>query len=127
MWLVGANLRALHLDCCVPSLAETTTLVGIGELGSYLYDRTHYPQRFGTQGTCISREEWRPFEIDDLAGLAERRQKAGMPAIADYAAMFKEICARSYDPAALMPKSRQTILVPPILIGASKQPAVGRL
>lgn len=79
---------------------------------AYLYDRTHYPQRFGTQGTCTSREEWRPFEIDDLAGLAERRRKAGMPAIAEYAAMFKEMCAKSYNPAAIAPKSRQTIPVP---------------
>lgn len=79
---------------------------------AYLYDRTHYPQRFGTQGTCISHEEWRPFEIDDLAGLAERRRKAGMPAIAEYAAMFKEICARSYNPAANMQNARQTIPVP---------------
>lgn len=79
---------------------------------AYLYDRTHYPQRFGTQGTCISREEWRPFEIDDLAGLAERRQKAGMPTIAEYAGMFKETCARMYNPDAVMPKSRQTIPVP---------------
>jgi len=79
---------------------------------AYLYDRTHYPQRFGTQGTCVSREEWRPFEIDDLAGLAERRRKADMPPIAEYAAMFKEMCARSYNPAVRMPKSHQTIPVP---------------
>jgi hypothetical protein len=79
---------------------------------AYLYDRTHYPQRFGTQGTCISREEWQPFKISDLAGLAERRRKAGMPAIWEYAAMFKEICAGMYNPAAKMPNSRRTIPVP---------------
>ena len=79
---------------------------------AYLYDRTHYPQRFGTQGMCVSREEWRPFEIDDLAGLAERRQKAGMPAMAEYAAMFKDICASSYNPAVTLPGSRKTIPVP---------------
>jgi len=97
-------------------LAMMEPLVDSGQASqkdyAYLYDRTHYPQRFGTQGTCISREEWRPFEIDDLAGLAERRRKAGMPAIAEYAAMLKEICARMYNPAAIMPNSRQTIPVP---------------
>ncbi|GJI93235.1 hypothetical protein RugamoR1_63980 [Rugamonas sp. R1(2021)] len=79
---------------------------------AYLYDRTHYPQRFGTQGECISREEWQPFEIDDLAGLAERRRKAGMPALAEYAALFKPICASSYNPSAIVPESRKTIPVP---------------
>ena len=60
---------------------------------AYLYDRTHYPQRFGTQGACVSRQEWQPFEIEDIAHLNERRRELGLPAMADYAARFKDNCA----------------------------------
>jgi hypothetical protein len=55
---------------------------------AYLYDRTHYPQRFGTQGTCVSRQEWQPFEIEDIDHVEERRQTLGMPPLADYVKLF---------------------------------------
>jgi hypothetical protein len=55
---------------------------------AYLYDRTHYPQRYGTQGTCVSRTEWQPFEIDDIAHVEERRRALKMPPLADYVKMF---------------------------------------
>ena len=55
---------------------------------AYLYDRTHYPQRYGTQGTCVSREEWQPFEIDDIDHVEERRRALGMPPLADYVKLF---------------------------------------
>ncbi|TFW20720.1 DUF6624 domain-containing protein [Duganella callida] len=65
---------------------------------AYLYDRTHDPQRYGTQGQCVSREEWQPFEVEDPAGLAKRRTQAGLIPMEQYLAGFKPICADSYDP-----------------------------
>jgi hypothetical protein len=55
---------------------------------AYLYDRTHTPQRYGTQGTCVSRTEWQPFEIDDIAHVDERRRALKIPPLADYAKLF---------------------------------------
>lgn len=55
---------------------------------AYLYDRTHYPQRYGTQGTCVSRTEWQPFEIEDIAHVDERRRALKMPPLASYAKLF---------------------------------------
>lgn len=60
---------------------------------AYLYDRTHYPQRFGTQGSCVSREEWQPFDIEDIANVDQRRRELKMPSLADYAKLFTELCA----------------------------------
>lgn len=64
-----------------------------GKSYAYLYDRTHYPQRFGTQGNCVSRQEWQPFEIEDIANVDERRRELKMPSLADYAKLFTELCA----------------------------------
>lgn len=78
-------------------LALMEPLVKDGEASekdfAYLYDRTHYPQRYGTQGTCVSHEEWQPFEIEDVSHVDERRRNAGIMPIADYIARFKDICA----------------------------------
>ncbi|MRW92453.1 hypothetical protein GJ699_20860 [Duganella sp. FT80W] len=62
---------------------------------AYLYDRIHDPQRYGTQGWCVSREEWRPFEIEDAAGVNARRKQAGMPPLEAYLAIMKPLCAES--------------------------------
>jgi len=98
-WLLAQHSdrdRAFQLQ--VLSLMEP--LVDSGQASAtdyaYLYDRTHYPQRYGTQGVCISAEEWQPFEIEDMDGLAERRKQAGMPPIADYAALFKSDCGNKF-------------------------------
>lgn len=61
---------------------------------AYLYDRTHYPQRYGTQGTCVSRTEWQPFEIEDIAHVEERRRALKMPPLAAYVKMFD--CSAPY-------------------------------
>lgn len=55
---------------------------------AYLYDRTHYPQRFGTQGDCVSREEWQALEIEDIANVDARRRRLGLPPLAEYAKRF---------------------------------------
>ncbi len=65
-------------------------LVDSGEVkGShyaYLYDRTHHPQRFGTQGNCTGRE-WEPREIEDTSELEVRREKYGMSTFTEYKKM----------------------------------------
>ncbi|MCS0581460.1 hypothetical protein NX784_07645 [Massilia pinisoli] len=61
---------------------------------AYLYDRTHSPQRYGTQGTCVSRTEWQPFEIEDIAHVDERRRALKMRPMADYAKLFD--CSAPY-------------------------------
>lgn len=61
---------------------------------AYLYDRTHYPQRYGTQGTCVSHTAWQPFEIEDIAHVDERRRALKMPPLADYAKLFD--CSAPY-------------------------------
>ena len=58
------------------------------KLYAYLYDRTHAPQRYGTQGSCVSRQEWQPYEIEDIAGVDGRRRELGMPPLAEYAKLF---------------------------------------
>lgn len=77
---------------------------------AYLYDRTHEPQRYGTQGDCVSRDAWQPFEIEDIAGVDERRRALGMPPLAEYAKRFD--CAAPntvlHDPA----DTRRTVPVP---------------
>ena len=40
---------------------------------AYLYDRTHRPQRYGTQGDCASPGKWEPREIEDPEHVDERR------------------------------------------------------
>jgi hypothetical protein len=55
---------------------------------AYLYDRTHYPQRFGTQGSCVSHQEWQPFEIEDIVHVDDRRHALGMSSLAAYARLF---------------------------------------
>ena len=97
----AAWLLAQHSDSDKPFqnkvLALMEPLVDAGQASgkefAYLYDRTHYPQRFGTQGTCVNRGEWLPFDIEEIGGLEARRMKAGMPTMAVYVAKLNEVCA----------------------------------
>jgi hypothetical protein len=72
-------------------------LAGSGEARrshlAYLWDRTHEPQRYGTQGDCVGRGVWAPFEIEDPEGVDARRAYAGIfPAkLADYVAMMARL------------------------------------
>lgn len=56
---------------------------------AYLYDRTHYPQRFGTQGSCINAREWQPFAIEDIEHVNQRRHELGLMPMAEYAKHFQ--------------------------------------
>ena len=82
------------------------------KLYAYLHDRTHQPQRFGTQGRCVSAGHWEPFEIEDLPGLSERRRKAGMPSMQAYAEKFKSLCKDWYHPEFGPENERKTIPLP---------------
>jgi hypothetical protein len=62
---------------------------------AYLYDRVTRPQRYGTQGHCIGKGRWEPFEIEDPARLDERRASVGLPSEAEYQAQFKNLCFES--------------------------------
>lgn len=48
----------------------------------HLFDRwaagAGQPQRFGLQGRCAGRGEWRPYPIEDEAGLDARRSRFGL-------------------------------------------------
>jgi hypothetical protein len=57
---------------------------------AYLYDRTHRPQRYGTQGRCVREGKggWEPFVVEDLPNLDTRRREMGLGPIAGYADRF---------------------------------------
>jgi poly(3-hydroxybutyrate) depolymerase len=59
---------------------------------AYLYDRTHRPQRFGTQGICITEGSWQPFEIDDKDDVDKRRKEIGTIPLAEYVALMSKQC-----------------------------------
>lgn len=97
-------------------LAMMEPLVKDGRAGAvdyaYLYDRTHYPQRYGTQGSCVSRTEWRPLLTEAPETLDQRRRELGLPSMADYAKRFKEACA-GFDAAMQDPNDpRKTMPIP---------------
>lgn len=54
------------------------------ETFAYLYDRINIPQRYGTQGTCLSEGLWEPREIEDRERVDERRQNMNMGSLDDY-------------------------------------------
>jgi hypothetical protein len=73
-------------------------LISKGEASSsnyaYLFDRTHRPQRFGTQGTCIGPGQWAPREIEDVEKVDEKRASMKIyPAkLAEYIDLVSKIC-----------------------------------
>lgn len=83
-----------------------------GKQFAYLYDRTHYPQRFGTQGDCVSRTEWQPFQIEEIANVDERRRAVGLPPLSEYAKLFKDACANPYTALHSASDPRRTVAIP---------------
>jgi hypothetical protein len=79
---------------------------------AYLYDRTHYPQRFGTQGDCVSKNEWQPFEIEDIVNVDERRRAVGLSLLADYAKLFKDVCPNAYTVLQNSSELKRTVAIP---------------
>ncbi len=69
---------------------------------AYLFDRLaasfdrpdeRQPQRYGTQGRCVAKGKWEPFEVEDPAHLDQRRASVGLPPEEEYKKLFEDICA----------------------------------
>lgn len=119
----GANaawLLAQHADTDKPFQLKVLELMeplvprneASGKNFAYLYDRTHYPQRFGTQGDCVSRTEWQPFQIEDIATVDERRRAVDLPTLSDYAKFFKDACSNTYTALHSASDPKQTVAIP---------------
>ena len=65
-------------------------------LYAYLYDRTHRPQRYGTQGTCVANGVWEPREIEDPVSVDSRRAEAKITPVrlSEYAALVGDRSCR---------------------------------
>lgn len=65
-------------------------LVATGQIKAsncaYLWDRTHYPQRYGTQG------RWVPRTVEAPEKLEERRAQMGLTPMAEYQTMVSKHC-----------------------------------
>jgi hypothetical protein len=59
---------------------------------AYLEDRvavnSDRPQRFGTQGRCVGKDDWQPLPVSEPDKLDERRAAVGLEPIAKYRARF---------------------------------------
>lgn len=80
---------------------------------AYLFDRlaaapddagARRPQRYGTQGHCIGKGRWEPYEVEDPAHLDERRASVGLAPMAEYLTLFVELCFEAQDDAVRKPK-----------------------
>ena len=71
-------------------------LVAAGEVKAsnyaYLWDRTHEPQKYGTQGRCVADGRWEPREIKAPEEVDARRAEVGLPPMADYEKLVSEHC-----------------------------------
>jgi hypothetical protein len=68
---------------------------------AYLFDRVassfqnpekRTAQRYGTQGRCIGKGQWEPFEVEDPANLDKRRASVGLSPEEEYKKLFKDLC-----------------------------------
>ncbi len=61
---------------------------------AYLYDRTHRPQRYGTQGDCASPGKWEPREIEDPEHVDERRASMAINPgkLSEYIQFISKLC-----------------------------------
>ena len=51
---------------------------------AYLWDRTHQPQRYGTQGRCNAEHRFEPRETEDPANVDQRRKDMDLPPLQEY-------------------------------------------
>jgi PDZ domain len=74
------------------------SLAKVGEASptdvAYLYDRTHTPQRYGTQGGCGPNGSWTPFDIEDAQAVDQRRAEVGLGSLGEYRAFVSELCKK---------------------------------
>lgn len=98
----AAALLALHADRNPQfqrrALALMQPLVEMKEVDpeqfAYLWDRTHIPQRFGTQGGCFG-TAWLPDEVEDAPHVESRRAAMGMRPLSEYVAIASEMLCRA--------------------------------
>ena len=57
-----------------------------------LYDRVHSPQRFGSQGRCVSKGVWVPREIENPASVDIRREAVGLEPLQTYISQVSTHC-----------------------------------
>ena len=72
---------------------------------AYLYDRVaaswqdpskSTPQRYGTQGKCVSKDKWEPSELEEPSKVNMRRETVGLPPIEEYMDKIKALCKEMY-------------------------------
>lgn len=81
-------------------LALLQAAVEIGEAlprhAAYLYDRVAVnekrPQRYGTQGRCLSAGRWEPLTLEDANRVDEYRAAAGLSTLAEYTQNIAPTC-----------------------------------
>lgn len=59
---------------------------------AFLWDRTHDPQRYGTQGRCVDKGRWEPRAVEAAEKLEQRRAQMGLTPMAEYQAMVSKHC-----------------------------------
>ena len=78
------------------ALTMMKPLVRSGEVRAsdyaYLWDRTHVPQRYGTQGQCVGKELWKPDKVEDAAHLDALRVEVGLPPMSVYIPIVAKLC-----------------------------------
>jgi len=78
------------------ALAQMEPLIASGEASSrqfaYLWDRTHTPQKYGTQGKCYGLKDWRPHPIEAPERVDAERAAMRLPPMKDYIAEVSELC-----------------------------------
>lgn len=90
--------RDVNFQAEVLAMLQTLAAKGEARLTSYafLYDRVAVaqgrPQRYGTQGRCTGPGVWQPFEIEDPAGVDQRRATIDQPPTAQSAAAMAQFC-----------------------------------
>lgn len=89
-----------RIDFQLAALALMEPLLASGEVRgesyAYLWDRTHVPQRYGTQGSCVGKGSWKPDPIESPDHVEARRKEMEMEPLVEYVAMAsKVLCSRS--------------------------------
>lgn len=83
------DFQRMALELMEPLLAS-------GEIKSqeyaYLWDRTHQPQRYGTQGSC-SGQTWTPDAIEQPESVDARRRGMGMGPLTEYVQIASTMCS----------------------------------
>lgn len=64
---------------------------------AYLFDRVAVnagrPQRYGTQGRCIAKDVWEPFELEQPERVQALRDSVQIGSLAEYADHMRQFCA----------------------------------